>query len=249
MLGAMISMEMPRLMKMKAFVLLGLLVGSLLPGAELAKDDALLLAGSVHVIFERKCNECHGSQLKKPEGKFGYVLDLQRMADNEDYVVRGKPRESDLFRMVRDEEMPPDDHPKTPPLTLREKDLVRRWIIAGAPSKLPETLPVLPEEKPAVVAVKQSAATTKDLAMKTNISLDIKQKPGAEAFAELATKSGLRLNYTKPAHEPVLSIRLKNGSAFDALNYLALCGNLTLKFTDEAVDVVPNVSSPAASKP
>ena len=87
-----------------------------------SKEKALDLAGHVHVIFEHKCNECHGSHLKKPEGKFGHVLDLKRLADNLDYIERGKPHRSELYHLVNDGEMPPDDHPKTPPLTGEEKE-------------------------------------------------------------------------------------------------------------------------------
>jgi hypothetical protein len=43
--------------------------------------------------------------------------ELQRLADNLDYIERGKPHRSEIYRLVNDGEMPPDDHPKTPPLT------------------------------------------------------------------------------------------------------------------------------------
>ena len=225
------------MMRTFAFLLLGL---ASLHAAEAPKDEQLRLAGSVHVIFERKCNECHGSQLKKPEGKFGYVLDLKRIADNEDYVVRGKPKDSDLFRMVRDEEMPPDDHPKTPPLTAHEKDIVRRWINIGAPHELPAVLPTLPEEKTAIPSP-AAAISAKDRATKKNITLSFKQKPAGEVFAEVAKQSGITVTYTAPAqHEPQLSIQLKNGSTFDALTYLALCGNFPLTFTNDAAVIGPN---------
>jgi hypothetical protein len=202
--------------------------------------EALELAGSVHVIFDRKCNECHGSHLKKPEGKFGSVLDLKSMADNIDYIVPGKPEDSDLFRMVRDEEMPPDDHPKTPPLTVAEKALVRRWISAGAPSALPAILPILPEEPLPQPVGSALAADAKDRAMTVKVSLRLINRPASEAFAEIATQTGIPVTYAKPEREPQLSIQLKNGTAFEALNYLALCGNLSLRFTTKAAIIGPN---------
>ena len=205
-----------------------------------SNEEELQLAGSVHVIFDRKCNECHGSQLKKPEGKFGYVLDLKRVADNIEYVVRGKPQDSDLYRMLRDEEMPPDDHPKTSPLSSREKNIVRRWIAAGAPFELPATLPKLPVEDKVLPTAEQGGGNAKDLASKAFVTLDFKRRPAGEILGEIAKQSGIKVNYTQPEHEPLLSIQFKNGSVYDALNYLVLCGNLSLTFKSAEVIVGPN---------
>jgi hypothetical protein len=207
-----------------------------------SNEEALALAGSVHVIFDRKCNECHGSQLKKPEGKFGYVLDLQRMADNLEYVVRGKPAKSELYRLVKSEEMPPDDHPKTPPLTAAEKDTVRRWILAGAPSTLPAILPKLPNAPVAreATAAKPSNGSAKDIAKQTTITLEVKDQPAGEVFALIAKQSGITVDYATPAREPRLSIALKKGTAFEALEYLALCGNFSLRFQADRAIVGPN---------
>lgn len=238
---------------MKPFALLLLwCVVSVRAGAP-PEAAGLQLAGSVHVIFDRKCNECHGSHLQKPEGKFGYVLDLQRMADNLDYVVRGKPEDSDLFRMVRDEEMPPDDHPKTPPLTATEKAIVRRWISVGAPSVLPAVLPLLPQDAPGKPVGPTLGANAKDRAMTVTVSLKLMNRPAGKAFAEIASQTGIPVTYAKPEREPQLSIQLKNGTAFEALNYLALCGNFSLRFTAEAAIIGPNpppasVAAPKAGK-
>lgn len=121
--------------------LLGLALVMLLcvPGAQSAeatKEEALRVAQQVHDIFEVKCLDCHGPELPRPKGKFGYVLDLQRMADNPEYVTRGKPDDSELYKMVLNDEMPGDDAP-VPPLTPEEKDIVKRWVEIGAPGELP----------------------------------------------------------------------------------------------------------------
>jgi uncharacterized membrane protein len=99
-------------------------------------EEPLRLAQRVRDIFEAKCLDCHGPELPRPKGKFGYVLDLKRMADNPDYVVRGDPQESELYLMVESDEMPGEDAP-VPPLTPEEKEFVRRWIEIGAPGDLP----------------------------------------------------------------------------------------------------------------
>jgi uncharacterized membrane protein len=102
----------------------------------LSKDEQALLAQQVRTIFEAKCIDCHGPEVPRPKGKFGYVLDLKRVGDNPDYIVRGEPEKSELYSMVRDDEMPGDDA-KVPPLTPGEKNTVKCWIAAGAPYKLP----------------------------------------------------------------------------------------------------------------
>lgn len=194
-------------------------------------DKALVLAGNVYVIFEHKCNECHGSQLKKPEGKFGYVLDLKHMADNEDYVIRGKPQRSELFRLVNEGEMPPDDHPKTPPLTGEEKDIVRRWIEAGAPHELP---PVLPK-RTFVTPAPAKAKSPKDI----RVTLDIRNLPAGQIFAEIAKQAQIEIAYNSPRNEPKLSITFKNGPLSEALDYLVLCGGLTLRWEGEKAVIGP----------
>jgi len=94
--------------------------------------EGLKAAARVREIFEAKCLDCHGPELPRPKGKFGYVLDLKRMAENPDYVARGNAEKSELYLMVRDDEMPGEDA-NVPPLTPEEKDIVKRWIELGAP--------------------------------------------------------------------------------------------------------------------
>ncbi len=94
--------------------------------------DGVKMAGKVREIFEAKCLDCHGPELPRPKGKFGYVLDLKRIADNPDYVERGKPEKSELYKLVSNDEMPGEDA-NVPPLTKDEKEIVRRWIESGAP--------------------------------------------------------------------------------------------------------------------
>jgi len=101
----------------------------------LAADDypeGVKDAGKVREIFEAKCVDCHGPELPRPKGKFGYVLDLKRVADNPDYIERGHPDKSELYKMVLDDEMPGEDA-NVPPLTADEKEIVKHWIELGAP--------------------------------------------------------------------------------------------------------------------
>jgi uncharacterized membrane protein len=115
------------------------------PDAPLTEEQ-LATALQVHDIFEAKCLDCHGADLARPKGKFGYVLDLQRIVENPDYVVKGNPEKSDIYTLIRDDDMPGDDA-KVPPLTESEKETIKRWIEIGAPSQLP------PGKQPAVKSV------------------------------------------------------------------------------------------------
>jgi mono/diheme cytochrome c family protein len=93
------------------------------------------LAAEVRAVFAAKCAGCHGPDLAKPKGRFGYVLDLARVASNREMVVPGSPSESELWELVRRGEMPPPDAP-TGALTAPQKDVIQGWIAAGAPAKI-----------------------------------------------------------------------------------------------------------------
>ena len=105
--------------------------------AEAPPTEEQASAQKVHDIFEAKCLDCHGPELARPKGKFGYVLDLRRVAENPDYVIRNKPGDSEIYKMVLHDEMPGEDA-NVPPLTPEEKDDVKHWIELGAPGDLPE---------------------------------------------------------------------------------------------------------------
>jgi len=107
-------------------------LASLAAAGAAPEEDGTKLAGHVREIFEVKCIDCHGPELPRPKGKFGYVLDLKRVAANSDYIVPGHPEKSDLYDMVFKEDMPGEDA-NVPPLTKDEKEIVRRWIELGAP--------------------------------------------------------------------------------------------------------------------
>jgi uncharacterized membrane protein len=107
-------------------------LASLTAASAAPQEDGTKLAGRVREIFEVKCIDCHGPELPRPKGKFGYVLDLKRVAGNSDYIVPGHPEKSDLYDMVFKEDMPGEDA-NVPPLTKDEKEIVKRWIELGAP--------------------------------------------------------------------------------------------------------------------
>ena len=89
-------------------------------------------ANEVRIVFQAKCAGCHGPDLPKPQGRFGYVLDLRRLAADREKVIPGRPSESELWQMVEHDEMPPADSPHGP-LPLAQKEAIRAWIADGAP--------------------------------------------------------------------------------------------------------------------
>jgi mono/diheme cytochrome c family protein len=91
------------------------------------------LAAEVRSVFAAKCAACHGPDLAKPKGRFGYVLDLSRLAGNRELVVPTAPEESELWELVRRGEMPPEDSPAGT-LSQQQKEVIRAWIAAGAPA-------------------------------------------------------------------------------------------------------------------
>lgn len=93
------------------------------------------LGASVYSLFAEKCAGCHNADLGKPEGRFGYVLDLQKVAANPELVIPSKPLQSELYLLIQEGEMPPKDS-SFGKLTTAQKELVRNWIGAGAPPPL-----------------------------------------------------------------------------------------------------------------
>src|SRR5712671_3056872 len=91
------------------------------PATVLAAEGQQDLASETLAVFSAKCAGCHGPNLPKPRGRFGYVLDLARIAANPEMVVPSSPDESELWELVRRGEMPPDDSP-TGPLSEKEKE-------------------------------------------------------------------------------------------------------------------------------
>jgi uncharacterized membrane protein len=108
------------------------------------------LGAEVRDLFAAKCAVCHGPALAKPKGRFGYVTDLRRVAGNPELVVPSRPDESELWELVRRDEMPPADSP-TGPLTADQKEAVRTWIAAGAPDAA-EAIAARPAGEPAVAS-------------------------------------------------------------------------------------------------
>jgi hypothetical protein len=106
--------------------------------ARLSQADKVKLAKQVKNIFRNKCSKCHGPEgvrkSKKPKGEFGYVLDLKKLSSDREKIIPGDPNESNPFIAVDDDIMPNYAVGEVP-LPANEKEIVRRWILAGAPTE------------------------------------------------------------------------------------------------------------------
>jgi len=97
------------------------------------RPRAAIIAADAISVFKARCAVCHGPQLTAPKGRFGYVLDLGRLAANPELIVPFRAEESELLALIEHDEMPPLGA-QGGPLTQHEKAVVRKWIDAGAPA-------------------------------------------------------------------------------------------------------------------
>jgi uncharacterized membrane protein len=123
---------------MKSWWILASVSLTVLAGTVQAESTSVVhdIGKEARSVFALKCAACHGPDLVKPKGRFGYVLDLRRVAENPEMVIPFQPSESELWVLVQRDEMPPADSPHGP-LSLAQKETIREWIAAGAPSPLP----------------------------------------------------------------------------------------------------------------
>lgn len=144
-------------------------------------EEATQVTSAVFELFESKCNDCHGAHLEKPKGKFGYIMDLKKVAANEEWITLGDPSKSEFFRLVNEDEMP-GEKSNVPAATPAEKLALRQWIKIGAPLQLPKPL----EERRVQLLEKKKAAAGGE------ISEGRKEQAGAQRsfFSRLLTWFG-----------------------------------------------------------
>jgi mono/diheme cytochrome c family protein/uncharacterized membrane protein len=127
------------MMNQRRYWTLCTILGALMtaPTSRAAADDAAALPPQVLAIFKESCASCHSPQAKKVK-KFNYVLDLPKLVANPKYIIPGNPDKSLLYTQLVDDEMPPDDS-DFDPLKPAQKETVKKWIAAGAPTGQPAT--------------------------------------------------------------------------------------------------------------
>jgi cytochrome c553 len=108
------------------------LLSFLIAAASVATAQAIEYNRDVRPILVQSCFACHGPDSAARQADLR--LDLREAAVEAGALEPGKPDESELIRRVfstdADEVMPPPDHQHQ--LTAEQKDLLRRWVAAGA---------------------------------------------------------------------------------------------------------------------
>src|SRR6476659_1144345 len=70
------------------------------PASDEGRPPAASIAAEATRVFKTCCATCHGPELAKPKGRFGYVLDLERIASNPEMVIPFRADESELLALI-----------------------------------------------------------------------------------------------------------------------------------------------------
>jgi hypothetical protein len=117
---------------MKGRAIQSLIFATLILTAPRAVADPIRYGADIRPIFAEHCFACHGPDQAARKAKLRF--DVRDVAIAREAIVPGKPDESKLVARIFSpdphEVMPPPEAKK--PLSDREKDLLKRWIAAGA---------------------------------------------------------------------------------------------------------------------
>ncbi len=115
-----------------------------------AADDTLTFEQDIWPIFRAHCFDCHGAAAElKGQLDLRLVRFQLKGGDSGPALTAGDPAGSYLLDRIESGEMPPGEAKVTP----KEKDILRRWIAAGAktaraePTELAPGLGITPEER------------------------------------------------------------------------------------------------------
>jgi hypothetical protein len=89
--------------------------------------DAAALPKEVQAILQARCGKCHGGDEPKAKLNLSNVEGISRGGRRGAVVSAGRPAESALWKMIRDDKMPPKE-----PLPESERAILREWIEKGA---------------------------------------------------------------------------------------------------------------------
>jgi mono/diheme cytochrome c family protein len=117
-----------------------LLSALLLASGRVAGADPADVAARAKEVFRAHCTECHAGARARAGVN---VLDRDGLVKKEK-VVPGKPDDSTLYQLITatdESAMPPTGRPR---LTAEQVEMIRKWIVAGAPA-FPADAPAPPE--------------------------------------------------------------------------------------------------------
>jgi hypothetical protein len=96
-----------------------------------ASPEAAALPKEVQTILQAHCTKCHGGDEPKAKLNLASSEGISRGGRRGVVVSAGKPADSMLWKMVREDKMPPKE-----PLPEAERTTLREWIEKGAPGVL-----------------------------------------------------------------------------------------------------------------
>jgi hypothetical protein len=122
-------------------LLLVALLGATALATATAADDAgatIRFNRDIRPILTENCYHCHGPDPGSRKAKLRFDREdgfFAKHGDDDPTVVKGKPQDSELYKRimttVEDDVMPPPKEKKV--LTAAQKDLIKHWILQGAP--------------------------------------------------------------------------------------------------------------------
>lgn len=184
-----------------------------------AADDSILYNRDVRPILAEACFKCHGPDSASRQA--GLRMDQREAAIDAHAIVPGKPDESEairrLFSTDAEEVMPPGDQQRQ--LTPAEKELLKRWVAAGAAYQ--PHWSYIPPARPPLPAVKNAAWVRNPIDAFILAKLEENGlEPAAEADRRtLARRLSLDLTGLPPAPEVVEAF--VNDASPDAYEKLA----------------------------
>jgi hypothetical protein len=124
-------------------------------GLPVRAADDLQYNRDIRPILSENCFACHGPD--SASRKAGLRLDQREVAIKKEAIIPGKPNESELVQRIfskdKHERMPPAVTKKV--LSASQKDLLKRWIAAGA--KYEPHWSLIAPKRPPLPAVKDAA--------------------------------------------------------------------------------------------
>ena len=102
------------------------------------------VAKAAFEVLEKSCARCHQegrlTARERPAKNFGFVLKLDDLAANPNYILPGNPYGSKLFKQIVDKEMPYDvmyEGAAEPSPTAADIKALETWIQSLGPRPLP----------------------------------------------------------------------------------------------------------------
>ena len=112
----------------KTYLLLSAVLAFFVSAMRASGEDMPDLNRDIRPLFRDHCVKCHGPLRQDAKLNLSVPVGIARGGEGGAVIVPGQPKDSRLWQLVEQDEMP-----KGTPLSADEKDVLKRWIAAGAP--------------------------------------------------------------------------------------------------------------------